>query len=127
MFEFRLKFQLKFVPKGSIDNNPALFQIMAWRGPVDKPLSEPMMVSSLTHICVTRPQWVNLLGSDDIATAKQTTTKLFAYSMEHTEYNAAHYWQITEETKKNLFLDLINYGIGEPLTREGCMGFLPDT
>ena len=24
-----------------------------------KPLSEPMMVSLLTHICVTRPQWVN--------------------------------------------------------------------
>ena len=24
----------------------------------DKPLSEPMMVSLLTHICVTRPQWV---------------------------------------------------------------------
>ena len=24
----------------------------------DKPLSEPMMVRLLTHICVTRPQWV---------------------------------------------------------------------
>ena len=32
---------------------------MAWRRPGDKPLSEPMMVSSPTHICVTRPQWVN--------------------------------------------------------------------
>ena len=31
---------------------------MAWRRPGDKPLSEPMMVISLTHICVTRPQWV---------------------------------------------------------------------
>ena len=26
-----------------------------------KPLSEPMMVSLLTHICVTRPQWVSIL------------------------------------------------------------------
>ena len=25
----------------------------------DKPLSEPMMVRLRTHICVTRPQWVN--------------------------------------------------------------------
>ena len=25
-----------------------------------KPLSEPMMVSLLTHICVTRPQWVKI-------------------------------------------------------------------
>ena len=34
---------------------------MAGRLPGDKPLSEPMMVSLLTHICVTRPQWVNSL------------------------------------------------------------------
>ena len=32
---------------------------MAWRRPGDKPLSEPMLVSLLTHICFTRPQWVN--------------------------------------------------------------------
>ena len=36
--------------------------IMAWRRPGDKPLSEPMMVNLLTHICVTRPQWVNTLS-----------------------------------------------------------------
>ena len=54
-----IKISLKFVPKGLIINIPALDQIMAWRRPGDKPLSEPMMVSLLTHICVTRPQWVN--------------------------------------------------------------------
>ena len=43
-------------------NIPALVQIMAWRRPGDKPLSEPMMVSLLMHICVTRPQWVNTSG-----------------------------------------------------------------
>ena len=35
---------------------------MAWRRPGDKPLSELMMVSLLTHICVTRPQWVKWVG-----------------------------------------------------------------
>ena len=55
-----IKISLKFVPKGSINNIPALVQIMAWRRPGDKPLSEPMMVSLTTHICVTRPQWVNI-------------------------------------------------------------------
>ena len=49
---------LKFVPKGQINNIPALVKIMAWRRPGDKPLSEPMIVSLPTHICVTRPQWV---------------------------------------------------------------------
>ena len=53
-----LKISLKFVPKGPINNIPALVQIMAWRQTGAKPLSESMMVSLLTHICVTRPQWV---------------------------------------------------------------------
>ena len=51
---------LKFVPNGPINHNPALVQILAWRRSGGKPLSEPMMVSLLTHICVTRPQWVKL-------------------------------------------------------------------
>ena len=54
-----IKISLKFVPKGSINNIPALVQIMAWCRPGDKPLSEPMMVNLPTHKCVTRPHWVN--------------------------------------------------------------------
>ena len=53
-----IKISLKFVPRVRINNIPALFQIMAWCRIGDKPLSEPMMVNLLTHICVTRPQWV---------------------------------------------------------------------
>ena len=53
-----IKISLKFVPEGPINNIAALVQMMAWHRPGDKPLSEPMMVSPLTHICVTRPQWV---------------------------------------------------------------------
>ena len=49
---------LTFVPKVRINNIPALVHIMVWRRPGDKPLSEPMMIILLTHICVTRPQWV---------------------------------------------------------------------
>ena len=52
---------LKFVPKGLIYNIPALVQIMAWHWPGAKPLSEPMMVNLLTHICVTQPQWVKVV------------------------------------------------------------------
>ena len=54
-----LMISLKFVPNVPINNIPALVQIMAWRRSGDKPLSEPIMVSILTHICVIRPQWVN--------------------------------------------------------------------
>ena len=57
-----IEISLKFVPRGPINNIPSLVQIMAWRRPGDKPLSEPMMVSSPTHICVTRPQRVKLIA-----------------------------------------------------------------
>ena len=46
-----LKISLKFVPKVRINNIPALVHIMAWRRPVDKPLSEPLMVKLLMYIC----------------------------------------------------------------------------
>ena len=51
---------LKFVPMSPTNNIPSLVQIMAWRRSGDKPLSEPMLVSLPTHICVTRPQWDNI-------------------------------------------------------------------
>ena len=56
-----IKTSLRFVPMVRINNTPALVQIMSWRRPGDKPLSEPMLVSLLTHICVTRPQWVYVI------------------------------------------------------------------
>ena len=43
--EFRISIQilLKFVPRGPIDNNPALVGIMALRQIGDKPLSQPLL------------------------------------------------------------------------------------
>ena len=61
--QISLKVFVQFVPKVRINNIPSLVQIMAWRRPGDKPLSEPMMVHLLTHICVTRPQWLKGIKS----------------------------------------------------------------
>ena len=41
---------LKFIPKGPISYILALLQIMVWRRPGDKPLSEPMIIILLTHM-----------------------------------------------------------------------------
>ena len=41
-----IKISLKFVPKGAVDNNPALVEIMAWRRIGDKPLYEPILTHS---------------------------------------------------------------------------------
>ena len=50
MKEFSIKISQKFVPKDQINNIPSLVQIVAWRRPGDKSLSEAMLVSLLTHI-----------------------------------------------------------------------------
>ena len=55
-----IKISLKVAPKGPIEIIPALVQIMAWRLPGDKSLSEPLMVILSTHIYVTRPQWTQM-------------------------------------------------------------------
>ena len=62
---------MKLVPNGPIDNIPALVQIMAWRRPGDKPLSETMMVNLLTHMyasfglneLIISPPWCARIGS----------------------------------------------------------------
>ena len=38
-----IQISLKSVSKGSIDNKPALVQVMAWRRTGDKPLTEAML------------------------------------------------------------------------------------
>ena len=57
MFEFCLRFHW------SLSNwQYSLSLIMAWHWPGDKPLSEPMMVGLLKHICITGLHWVKLAG-----------------------------------------------------------------
>ena len=57
--EISITISLKFVANGPINNIPPLVKIV-WHRPGDKPLSEPILVSLLMHLCVTRPQWVNI-------------------------------------------------------------------
>ena len=72
-----IKFSLKFVSKGPLNKIPALVQLMAWCRPGDKPLSQPMMVRLLMHICVTRPQWVNtILGVETTSVITQLWIKI---------------------------------------------------
>ena len=80
-----IKFSLKYVRKGPIDNNRALVQIMAWRRSGDKPLSEPMMISLPTHMCTIRPQWVNTMAAAGLVMegAMASTVMLLPLSPEY--------------------------------------------
>ena len=61
MLEFWWKFHWRLFLRVQL-TIPALVQIMAWCRPGNKPLSEPMLVCLMMHICITRPQWVNSLA-----------------------------------------------------------------
>ena len=58
LFEFQYKFKPKFVPKGAFNNNPALVQMMAWHQTGN--ILNQWWPRLLTHICITRPQWVKV-------------------------------------------------------------------
>ena len=71
-----IKISLKFIPKGPIYNIPALVQIMATRRlPGDKPLSEPLMIILLTHVCITPPQRVKLRSHGRHAYAAESSSR----------------------------------------------------
>ena len=86
-----IEISLKFVPKGPINNIPALVQVMAWRRAGDKPLSEPMMSSLLTHICVTRPQWVILYWT--MIYQEYSNLALTSPFMDHSVNTNTDYWR----------------------------------
>ena len=79
---------LKFVHKGPLNNIPAFIQMMAWCLSGGKPLSEPMMVSLLTHVCVTFPLWVNRLHPE-----------LSSANVYHIQTLLGHWCQWSEHTK----------------------------
>ena len=76
---FPIKISVKFVPEDPIYNIPSLIRIMAWRRPGDKPLSEPMMVSLPTHLCVARSQWVNWITHGLLICASKLGTNILRF------------------------------------------------
>ena len=86
----------KCVPECTIDDKPALVKIMAWRRPGDKPLSEAMMISLPTHICVTRPQWVNAVKQLSGVTMKLVLSSCLLY---------VRYWKTSKEDISRLQTD----------------------
>ena len=97
-----ISISLKFVSTGSINNIPALVQILSWQRPGHKLLSEPMMLSLLTHICVTRPQWITYcdLGLLTPVIARLGMKEVGAYnkchrpwSRNHTDHPDFHHWR----------------------------------
>ena len=81
-----IKISLKLLPLSLMNNISALVQIMAWCPPGDKPLSKPMMVSLLTHIRLTRPQWVK--GNDTLQNRCFHSKKCFYHRVQDSSQSA---------------------------------------
>ena len=58
-----IKIPLKFVPKGLINNIPALVQIMAWHRPGTKPLSESIIDYSAEAVLTYGLAWEKSMGA----------------------------------------------------------------
>ena len=99
-----IKVSLTFVPKGPINNIPALIQIMAWRRSGHKPLPEPMMVSLPTHICITRPQWVNSLSliSYQAITWTNDSSSVGLLGKTFVKFESQQYYSIQEDAFENV-------------------------
>ena len=95
-----IKISLKFVPRGPINNIPSLVQIMAWCRPGDKPLSEPMMVNSLMHICITLPQWVNWKQPYGPTVTDVVVTPLLCHSLHISPFIRTSYPQSSHSQPK---------------------------
>ena len=111
-----IEISLKFVPKGPINSIPALVQIMAWRRPGDKPLSEPVSVSLLTHICVTRPQWVKITCWIILHTYRQMNCHNMCRTVTwiYVSKNGSHiyiymYWYYKSAFKANIHICELNF------------------
>ena len=115
-----IKISLKFVPKGPINNNPALVQIMAWRQSGDKPLSEPMMVSLLMHICVTRPQWVN----QTLSLQKMLLSHIRGIKLFHFIFSSLAWRQITFRYLATMYCPISSVSICLVATEEGLNSIL---
>ena len=68
------KFRLRFLGRLFL-GVPALVQMITWRRAGDEPLTEPMMICLLTHICVTRPQWVKDCDVSQLLSTIQTSLR----------------------------------------------------
>ena len=101
-----IKISLKFVPKGPINNIPALVQIMAWCHSGNKPISEPMMVILPTHICVAPPQWVKRSCSDYIW--RQESVKMLLWFSFQVVILTTMYWKFSCPWQ---FLVVQTYGV----------------
>ena len=79
------KISLKFVPKGPINNIPALVQILAWHRPGDKSLSEPMIYwhiyasLGLNELTV----YYDIILVCDFASASELTCKQLEMLLKH--------------------------------------------
>ena len=87
-----LKISLMVVSNVSINNIPALVQIMAWRRPGDTPLSEPMMVNLPTHGLNELTEWLTHWGWDKMPTVSQTTYSNAFSWMKMYEFRLRFHW-----------------------------------
>ena len=86
-----LNISLKFVRKVPISNIQTLAQIMAWRRPGDKPLSEPMIVYWRIYA---------LLGLNELMTLSAQNSPVRRFTTQSLMLNCCNYFALIRNLKK---------------------------
>ena len=102
---FGATISLKCFPRGPIDNNPALVQIMAWCRMGDKPLSEQMLTRSTDAYIRHWGKWVKSERCDDPAGLRQI-------SMPPAMTKSASWSQILESSKWHITTQICLHASG---------------
>ena len=86
--------RLKFLPKGLIDNNTELVQIMASRRTGDKPLSEPMVGDAYMRLSASMSfNWRQKESWITIPILRESTlTQVMAWCCQATSYYVNQFW-----------------------------------
>ena len=74
-----IKISQKFVPKGPIDNESTLVQVMAWRRQATSHYLSQCWTSSPTDICGTRGRWVNVTLTNMSNTSGESIIRMLAW------------------------------------------------
>ena len=92
---------------------------MAWRRSGDKPLSELMMVSLTTHICVTRPQWVNVKTVGFTCPVNHNESLVTHFSMQPTPWSLLNLCSIRLGLTKSAVYRFMPFYPGEYRLHQG--------
>ena len=109
-FLYLIQISQKCDPQGQINNKTV--GTMVWHRTGDKPLPEPMQLSSLTHTCVNRRDELTHWGRDKMADIFQTIFSNAFSWRKMLEFRSIFHWSLFLRVQLTIFLHWFRQWLG---------------